>query len=138
MRFRSVRIHAALFLLLVGCQTPMASVAPVPVRSVRPMPVVIPDVVPEPDHEPSLGRVRVSFGANQAPYDDAPRSNGLLPTSARGFSGSVLRLEVGEPIGGGLEVTGGISAARYLDEPILSGIRDPELSWFSVGLRFSF
>lgn len=87
---------------------------------------------------PSWAGLRLELGAGQAPHDDAPASNALLPEGARGFSDSLMRLVLEGQISSGVTIEGGLAATRFLDEPILDGLMGAELAWFSFGLRFRF
>ncbi len=87
---------------------------------------------------PGWAGVRLEIGAGQAPYDDAPSPNALLPIGTTGFSDSLMRLVIEEPVGGGISLLGSLAASRYQDEPILDGLRDSEFAWISFGIQFRF
>jgi hypothetical protein len=91
----------------------------------------------EPSAHPWAG-LRIELGAGQAPHDDAPPSNALLPAGVRGFSDSLMRLVVEGQVSTGVTFEGGLAATRFQDEPILDGLLDAELAWISIGLRFRF
>ena len=90
------------------------------------------------DRTPSWSGLRLLLGAGQAPFDDAPYSNSILPESARGFSDTLIQLEVEDRLTPGLSLIGVMAASRHQDEPLLTSLEDAEFAWVTVGLRWSF
>lgn len=78
------------------------------------------------------------FGSGQAPYDDGPHDNALMPDDDGGFSDALLQMTFHHGLGPGTGLVGAVGAARTQDVPLWDAIGEAEVTWVTVGFSVRF